>query len=144
MSAVLNDEHKALSSAVRRLLREAAGSEQMRAAIDSPSGYDRRLWDRLAQELGLHGLALATDHDGSGASLFEQVLVLEEMGGALLGSPYLPTVVLAAATLMCVQDDPVAKELLPRIADGSLTAAVAFTATDGSWRNGANVTAESY
>jgi alkylation response protein AidB-like acyl-CoA dehydrogenase len=142
MSAVITPEQKALVEAVRGLLRDTADSESVRRWATSDSGFDTGLWKRLAEELGAHGLALPVDHDGSGASLFEQALVLEQMGAVLLGSPYLSTVLLSSTALLQCGDDPVAKDLLPRIAAGAVSVAFAFMDLRGQWASGPEVTAE--
>ena len=68
-----------------------------------------RIWDRtpgtappiqMANQLGLQGLAIPEEYGGSGFSYVELIVVLEEMGRALLCAPYFSTVALAANTLL--------------------------------------------
>lgn len=82
-------------------------------------GGDRK---RMAAELGVQGLAIPEEHGGAGYSFAELAVVLEEAGRALCAGTLLPTVVLAAHTLLLSGD----QRYLPGIADGSLTATVAF------------------
>jgi len=62
--------------------------------------------------------------------------VLEELGAALYGGPYLASAVLAATALLSVPDEPARRDLLPGIASGQTVATLAFTEDDGSWDPG--------
>ena len=72
----------------------------------------------MAQQLGLQGLAIPEEYGGSGYSYVELIVVLEEMGRALLCAPYFSTVALAANALLASGDDDAKKEYLPGIAVG--------------------------
>jgi acyl-CoA dehydrogenase len=85
-------------------------------------GDDGSLWKRMAGELGVQGLAIPEEHGGAGYSFAELAVVLEEAGRALCAGSLLPTVVLAAHTLLLCGD----RRYLPGIADGALRATVAF------------------
>jgi alkylation response protein AidB-like acyl-CoA dehydrogenase len=91
------------------------------------------VWETLAAQLGLQGLGLPEEFGGSGGSLVDLAIVMEEMGAVLFGGPFLPTAVLAANVLAALPEDPVTGELLPRLAAGELTAAVAVVESDGRW-----------
>ncbi|WP_416967987.1 acyl-CoA dehydrogenase family protein [Streptomyces sp. 4F14] len=124
------EDHDHLRTAVRRLLDEKAPSEAVRTAMDSAPGHDTALWHRMANELGLHGLALPEGHGGSGGGPVELGVVLEEFGRALLPSPYFATVALAGQALTASGDT----RWLPGIADGTLTGTLALTEESGSPR----------
>ena len=49
----------------------------------------------MAGELGLHGIAVPEEWGGAGAGMPELAVVFEEMGAALLCSPFFATVALA-------------------------------------------------
>ena len=74
------------------------------------------------------------DRGGSGYSLEELVVVVEQFGRAIAPGPFVPTVI-ASAVLAAVGGE-VAAAHLPGLADGSLIGAVALdgdvTATDGT------------
>ena len=59
--------------------------------------------------------------------------MLEELGAALYGGPYLASAVLAATALLASNDEDAKKAYLPGIASGELIATLAFTEEDGSW-----------
>ncbi|MFG2956196.1 acyl-CoA dehydrogenase family protein [Streptomyces sp. NPDC048291] len=129
MDARFTDEQDEIRRALRELLHKRCGTEDVRAAVDRPEGYDPALWTVLGEHLGLPGLALPEEYGGTGCSRTEVVLAAEELGRALAPVPFLATAVLAAPLLLALGTDAQRAELLPRIADGSLTAALAVPGT---------------
>ncbi|MEW2403610.1 acyl-CoA dehydrogenase family protein [Streptomyces sp. NPDC046862] len=119
------DEQRQLREVLREFLAECCGPEEVREQTAGPRGYDRLLWDRLAGEIGVHGLALPEEYGGAGYSFHELAVALEETGRALCPAPLLPTVVLAAHTLLASGDQEACTRWLPGIAAGALTATVA-------------------
>jgi alkylation response protein AidB-like acyl-CoA dehydrogenase len=87
----------------------------------------------MGSQLGLQGLAIPEEHGGSGYSYVELIVVLEEMGRALLAAPYFSTVALAANAILHSGDDAAKKELLPGIASGETIATLAMTEDNGRW-----------
>src|SRR5437588_1770946 len=87
----------------------------------------------MGEQLGLQGLAIPEEHGGSGYTYVELVVVLEEMGRALLCAPYFSTVALAANTLLHSGEHSAKKELLPGIASGETMATLAITEDNGRW-----------
>ncbi|MGW2045021.1 acyl-CoA dehydrogenase family protein [Streptomyces sp. NPDC001858] len=121
-------EQDGIRRALRELLHKRCGPEELRAALDTAGGHDPALWTALAEQLGLPGLALPEQYGGVGCSLTELALAAEETGRALAPSPLLATAVLAAPLILALGTDAQRADLLPRIADGTLTAALAVPA----------------
>ncbi|MGX4695408.1 acyl-CoA dehydrogenase family protein [Streptomyces sp. JNUCC 63] len=136
MTLSYTPEHEALRESVRKLLTEQASSERLRQVLESPQPYDATLWKTMAEELGLHGMAVPEEYGGSGFGFMEQAVVLEEMGRVVHCSPYLPTVVLAANALLLGDDEQARRTWLPRIASGEIAATVAVAEDDGDWHAG--------
>ena len=101
--------------------------------METESGYDPEVWSQMAEQLGLQSLIVPEEFGGQGFTYIELIVVLEEMGRALLCAPYFSTVVLAANTLIHSGDDAAKKEILPGIASGETIATVAFTEPNGKW-----------
>ncbi|MEV6169302.1 acyl-CoA dehydrogenase family protein [Streptomyces sp. NPDC051954] len=125
MDASFTTEQDEIRRTLRELLHKRCGAEELRAALDTPAGHDPLLWAALAEQLGLPGLALPEAYGGVGCSVTELALAGEETGRALAPSPLLATAVLSAPLLLALGTDVQRAELLPRIAAGSLTAALA-------------------
>jgi len=148
MDASFTAEQDEIRRTLRELLRKRCGPEELRAALDHPAGHDPALWTALADQLGLPGLTLPEAYGGIGCSTTELVLAAEESGRTLAPSPLLATCVLAAPLILALGTDTQRAALLPRIADGTLTAALAvpgaalatalaLTGTsDGDWAGG--------
>jgi alkylation response protein AidB-like acyl-CoA dehydrogenase len=125
------EELQELRAAVRDFLGAKSPESAVRAAMET--GHDPAVWDQLARELRLAGLALPEDYGGDGFGLTELEVVLEEMGAALLCSPFFGTVVLAAQTLLASADKAACARYLPGIAEGRTTATLAVAEAGGSW-----------
>lgn len=123
----LTGEQEDLRSAVRGLL----DSYPLGPGPDSAA--ERGLWQRLCMEIGLAGLAVPERFGGSGAGPVEVHVVMEELGRSLTPSPMLGSAVLATTALLSSGDDAACQRLLPRLADGSQTAALAWTTAAGRW-----------
>src|SRR4051794_30163631 len=112
MSMTFSDEQEELRRSVRRFLEQKSASADVRRLMETTEGYDPAVWSQMAEQLGLQGLALPEEHGGSGYGFLEQVVVLEEMGRALLCAPYFSSVVLAATALLESGDESAQKDLL--------------------------------
>jgi alkylation response protein AidB-like acyl-CoA dehydrogenase len=128
MDARFTVEQDEIRRTVREALARVCGPQDLRAAVRTGTGYDPVLWTTLAK-LGLPGLALPQTYGGVGCTTTELALACEEVGRALAPSPLLSTAVLAAPLLHALGTDGQRAELLPRIASGELTAALAVPGT---------------
>src|SRR5690606_8851444 len=122
-----------LRTAVRDFLSAKSGEEQVRQVMESERAYDEPVWAQLAEQLGLQALALPAEHGGDGYGFVELAVVLEEMGRALLPSPFLSTIVLAGSALVAAGDAGAQAAHLPGIATGKTTATLAVAEADGAW-----------
>ncbi|MDX3452400.1 acyl-CoA/acyl-ACP dehydrogenase [Streptomyces sp. ME02-8801-2C] len=120
-----SDERRQLRQVLRQLLAETCGPEEVRTQTRSARGHDRSLWDRLAAEIGVHGLAVPEEYGGAGCTFAELAVALEETGRVLCPAPLLSTVVLAGYALSYSGDREACARRLPGIASGALTATVA-------------------
>jgi alkylation response protein AidB-like acyl-CoA dehydrogenase len=119
----LSEEQQELVSTVRGLLGKRADSRAVRAAATSDLGHDEQLWATLVEQIGAAALGIPERYDGAGFSLFESLLVLEEIGRSLAPSPLLSSLVTSEA-LLAGADEEARSRLLPRIAAGEIAAFV--------------------
>ncbi|MEU0074553.1 acyl-CoA dehydrogenase family protein [Streptomyces sp. NPDC006332] len=122
-------EQDQIRRTLRALLQGRCGPAEVRAAVDTPAGHDPALWAALAEQLGLPGLALPDTYGGVGCSVTELALACEETGRFLAPSPLLATAGLAVPLLLALGTEAQRTALLPRIASGALTAALAVPGT---------------
>jgi len=118
----VTDEQRDLAHAVAELV---AGESTPRASYDGGPPIDQKLWDHLIS-LGFVGLAVAEERGGGGATLFDEVLVAEQLGAGDAAVPYL-----AATVGARVLDAVGADELLRRLLVDRQVVVAAVSAVDG-------------
>jgi alkylation response protein AidB-like acyl-CoA dehydrogenase len=126
MALVLTEEQSMLRDSARGLIGDKAPVSHLRQLRDSRDaiGFSRELWRSFA-EMGFSGLLVPDEFGGSGLGCVEAGVVMEEIGRTLMPSPFLSTAVLAASALSRGGSAAQKSEHLPKIADGSLLAALA-------------------
>jgi pimeloyl-CoA dehydrogenase small subunit len=128
----LSEEQRLLKESLDRLIADRYAFEQRKSNGQSLEGWSRELWAQYA-ELGLLGLPFAEQYGGSDAGPVETMLVMEAFGRALALEPFFATVVLGGGFLRHGGSAEQCAELVPRIADGSLTLAFAHTERQSRW-----------
>src|SRR5712672_2964143 len=126
MALVLNEEQSMLRDSSRGLISDKAPVAHLRSLRDSkdPTGFSRDLWKTFA-EMGFSGLLVPVNFGGSGLGCVEAGVVMDEIGRTLMPSPFLSTAVLAVSALSRGGSEAQKSAHLPKIADGSLLAALA-------------------
>lgn len=133
MFSSLTEEQQEFQALVRDFLSEKSTEADVRRLMATEEGYDARLWQQMAQEVGLQGIAIPDEYGGQGFGWIELGIVLEEMGKVLLCAPFFSTVVLAASAIIESADAAASAARLPGIADGSSIATLAFPGDNGLW-----------
>jgi alkylation response protein AidB-like acyl-CoA dehydrogenase len=124
MAIGLTEEHEALAESVRGFAERNIPATVVRAALEADEETRPPFWSALAEQ-GLLGLHLEEEHGGQGFGLLELAVVLEELGRAAAPGPFVPTV-LASAVVNASSNAKARGELLPALADGSKTGALAL------------------
>ncbi|MEA3078078.1 MAG: hypothetical protein QOF60_2986 [Actinomycetota bacterium] len=122
MSIAITEDHRALATTVSELLQKREARLAARQLLESDAEGLPEFWDD-GVNLGWLGLHLPEAHGGSGYSLEELVVVVEELGRAIAPGPFLPTVI-ASAVIAAAGDESLQARLLPGLADGSTPAGV--------------------
>lgn len=143
------EEQALLRGAVAGLLSARYAFSDRVAASRAEPGFRPDIWRALAIDLGLAGMAVTEAAGGLGRAFTDQMVVMEEIGRALVIEPLAETCFLAAPLLERA-GGPAAQALLPRILTGETRVALASgepdmrsefsdiglaaVATDGGWR----------
>jgi alkylation response protein AidB-like acyl-CoA dehydrogenase len=106
-----------------------------RLALDE-RGFDMELWRSMA-ELGWQGLLISPELGGSGGSLVDVVLLVEEMGRACLPGPFITSAVAATSAIAAASREGLQKRVLPAMADGQRIATLAVVEERASFAPGA-------
>ncbi len=131
MDFAFSDEQDEFRAVVRRFIEERWSAADSRKLAETPSGFDRGVWKQMAEELGLHGLALPESVGGQGFGFLELGIALEELGRQLAGGPFLASVVVAAHAIEHGASDAQRTELLPNLASGATIATLALLEASG-------------
>jgi alkylation response protein AidB-like acyl-CoA dehydrogenase len=131
VNLTLTEEQEELRASVRRFLADKAPSEAVRRWMESDEGHDAALWQQMAGQLGLQGIAVPEEFGGAGYGPVELGIVMEELGRSLLPAPFFATVALAGQALVHSGDQAAQARWLPGIVDGTLTATLALTEEQG-------------
>ena len=89
MDFTLTEEQQHLSQVVRDLAERECPAELVRRVVEKGDDGDS-VWQAL-RSMELPGLTVPTEHHGSGATMVELSLVLEQLGRAADPSPFLAT-----------------------------------------------------
>src|ERR1700730_4015210 len=133
MNFAFSEEQDELRKSVKRFLEDKSPETEVRRLMETTEGYDTAVWTQMADQLGLQSLTIPEEFGGSGFSYVELIVVLEEMGAALLCAPFFSTVALGANALLTSGDDEAKKSYLPGIASGETIATLAITEENGKW-----------
>ena len=133
MNFAFSEEQDELRKSVKRFLDDKSPETEVRRLMETTDGYDPAVWTQMAEQLGLQSLTIPEEYGGSGFSYVELIVVLEEMGAALLCAPFFSTVALAANAILTSGDQSAQEYLLPGIASGETIGTLAFTEDSGRW-----------
>src|ERR687889_491713 len=117
----LSDDQRDIQRTARELLGSRATPERVREHAEA-GRPDDALWKELV-ELGWPGIAVAEEHGGQGLGAVELTILCEELGYALAASPFLATVMAAAAIQESGTDEQKSR-WLPALASGEATGAL--------------------
>ncbi|WP_285507212.1 acyl-CoA dehydrogenase family protein [Actinokineospora sp. NBRC 105648] len=111
-------EQREMRATVAKFLDDNA---DIRTAMALDPGYDKDLWRRTVDELGLAALLVPERCGGLGMDFGDAAVVIEEFGRRLVPSPSLTTLVACAVLDQCGADD-----LLARIGEDGLSVSIAL------------------
>jgi alkylation response protein AidB-like acyl-CoA dehydrogenase len=121
-----DEDQEEFRRTVRSFFEKRLSLTELPQRVEADGGFDRAVWDAMAEQLGLQGLIVPERHGGAGYGPIELGLVLEEAGRALLPGPYFATIALGATALGLSGDEEAQAEHLPAIATGERTATLAL------------------
>ncbi len=123
---LLSEEQRLFKETTRGFLQSNAPVDALRKLRDNASDcYDKNLWQAITQ-LGIPAMSIPEKYGGLEFGYLGLGAVFEEMGRTLTASPLLSTVVLGASALELGGSAEQREDLLPKIASGELTLALAI------------------
>ena len=125
MNFGFNDEQELLRSTARKFFENECGSDTVRRLMETPEGISPDLWTKIAEQ-GWLGLVFPEAYDGMGLGLVDLVVLMEEMGRAVVPGPYFSTVLLGGLAVLEAGSEAQKKEWLPQIGAGDKRVALAW------------------
>src|SRR5580698_2378249 len=125
MDFTFNDEQQQFADALRRYLDKNYGFEARQAIVYSDAGASDTHWAAFT-ELGLTALPVPVGQGGFNGSPVDMLVVMQELGRALVVEPYWATAVGIEALRVAGSAQGEDAALLERAAQGEIKLAVAF------------------
>jgi alkylation response protein AidB-like acyl-CoA dehydrogenase len=125
MNFGFNEEQELLRSTARKFFDNECSSETVRKLMDSPEGMTPDLWKKLAEQ-GWLGLIVPDEHGGMGLGIVDLVVLMEEMGRAVVPGPFFSTVLLGGLAILEGGTEAQKKAWLARLASGDARATLAW------------------
>jgi alkylation response protein AidB-like acyl-CoA dehydrogenase len=125
MNFGFNEEQELLRSTARKFFDNECASEIVRKLMDGPEGMTPDLWKKIAEQ-GWTGLIFPDEHGGMGLGFVDLVVLMEEMGRAVVPGPFFSTVLLGGLAIREAGTDAQRKAWLPKISSGEARATLAW------------------
>ena len=134
MTAIVGvDALHELREEVARFLSHQADLTSLQGLIEADCNYDAAVWNRMAAELQLQGIAVSEADGGQGFGFVEQAVVIEELGRVLYSGPYLASAVLGAAALSRANESDLKREWLGGVVTGEKVVTLAVSEESLMW-----------
>jgi alkylation response protein AidB-like acyl-CoA dehydrogenase len=125
LNFALSEEQEQLRHQARELLAHECPPSRVRKLMESESAFDPEL-ARVFAEAGWLGILVPEDLGGAGLSLLDAVVLLGEMGRAVVPGPFLASSVVATLALRHAGSRAQQRAWLPRMAKGEAMATLAL------------------
>jgi acyl-CoA dehydrogenase len=127
----LTDEQKMMIDTARQI-GERFGLEYWRKQ-DAAKAFPTEYW-RAVCNAGLCGVALPTEHGGSGLGMLEMALIVESLsatgGGSTVGQLFMINPIFGGVSIARFGNEKMRAELLPKIISGEINCCMALTEPD--------------
>lgn len=120
MDLGLSEHQILLGRTAREFLESECPISLIREWEEKQSGCSADLWQKMA-ELGWFGLDIPQEYAGEGGNLFDQTVLFEEIGRAMVPGPLLATSAYAVRAILSAGNTKQKTLLLPGMAKGETT-----------------------
>ncbi|MDT5100433.1 MAG: hypothetical protein QOC76_4170 [Mycobacterium sp.] len=130
MSLAITEDHRALAEVAKAMVAGRSGTAGARRILLEPESkgrwwHDDGLWKEIVSA-GWLGMHVDAQFGGEGYGLPELTIVLEQLGRAAIGGPFLPTVAVSSV-IAEVGTDEQRKRWLPGLTSGDIVAGIGTT-----------------
>ena len=139
MDFSLSAQQRELQDSLDRALATISPLARVRRHADEGGAFAADVWQGLV-ELGVPGVLVSEEFGGLGMGLLDAALVAEVLGRHVVPAPYVGQIVVAPLAIAAAGSETQQRDLLPRIATGTLRIGVALSEHFAGTRAGAGVT----
>jgi alkylation response protein AidB-like acyl-CoA dehydrogenase len=132
MDIGFTEEQEMLRDSARRFFESECTTQFVRQRMAEPTAITDEFWQKLAEQ-GWLGIIYPEEEGGSGLGLVDLVVLMEEMGRAVMPGPFLSTVLLGGAAIAEAGAPAQRRQWLPQIVAGRAKAALAWTEPNLRW-----------
>jgi alkylation response protein AidB-like acyl-CoA dehydrogenase len=132
MDIGFTEEQELLRDTARKFLDSECDTKFVRQMMATEAAVTPEFWGKLAEN-GWLGITYPEDAGGSGLGLVDLVVLMEEVGRAVMPGPFPATVLLGGAAIAEAGSAAQRIEFLPGIAAGEIKATLAATEPNARW-----------
>jgi alkylation response protein AidB-like acyl-CoA dehydrogenase len=121
----LSESQQILKDNAKKFFSVECPISEVRRLMETDTAYDAALWSKMAEQ-GFTGIIFPEEFGGLGLGKVELILLMEEMGYALLPGPFFSTVVLAGTVLDACGNAAQKKKYLEPICTGQARSTIAM------------------
>jgi alkylation response protein AidB-like acyl-CoA dehydrogenase len=132
MDIGFSEEQEMLRETARKFLDDECTTQFVRRLMATEEAITAEFWTKLAEQ-GWLGILYSEEDGGSGLGLVDLVVLMEEIGRAVMPGPYPATVLLGGAAIAAAGSPAQRRECLPRIVAGEVKSTLAVTEPNARW-----------
>src|SRR5258708_33405038 len=132
MDIGFSEEQELLRDTAGKLLEGECPTKFVREMMATEHAVTDAFWRQLAEN-GWLGITYPEEDGGSGLGLVDLVVLMEEIGRAVMPGPYPATVLLGGAAIAAAGSAAQRREWLPRIVAGEAKTTLAGTEPNARW-----------
>jgi len=126
MNFDFSDDQKMLKEQVRKFLGDKSPLSVTRRILEGDESYAKDVWKGLV-DMGLTGTAIPEAYGGLGLGALELCVIAEELGRAVVATPFSSSVYLASEAIKLYGTEKQKETWLPKLAAGEIIGTVAVS-----------------
>ena len=130
MDISLSNVQLDIAKEARRFLEKECPTDYVRDMYEDERGFTDEIWAKMI-DMDWMRVRIPESYGGIGIDQMDLIMVLEEMGRAVLPGPFFSTVLLAAEAIIEAGNDLQKERYLPKIAQGEIRGTLALYEPDG-------------
>ena len=132
MDLSLTENQEMLKSSAREFMQREYTKQVLLDLDGRDTSYSQELWDKVTA-IGWLGIVIPQEYGGEGSSLTDAGVLFQELGRGPVPGPYFSSSILGALVTLEGGTEAQKQRVLPAIASGEFTLALAITESNYGW-----------